>query len=194
MKGGEEDLWQTTHPFPPMRIKAMALFWASDCAVLPAERETEGMTLRLVDDEVKRILATIDPVARERHDADPLLEDLLLWGGSIIAHADGPPHKATLDELGRVAPAASTHARAEGAEERLASFRACLERRHRRLKPLEIHRVLKGLLRVAHAKGEMTEAEMKVFCDLGSLLGVEPHACEVVRARYLEELGKEQDG
>lgn len=194
MKGGEDDLWQATHPYPPMRMKAMSLFWASDCAALPAGRETRNIPLRAVDDEVRRILATIDPLARERDGSDPLLEDLLLWGGLVIAHADGQPQRAALDELGRVAPAVLTSAEAQTAEDRVERFSACLARRHKRLKPLEIHRVLTGLLRVAYATGEMSEAEMQAFCQLGGLLGVEAHACEVVRARYLDEQGKRTDG
>jgi hypothetical protein len=193
IKGGEEDLWQATHPFPPMRMKAMSLFWDSDCAALPAGRATAQVPLHTVDEEVKRILSTIDPLAREHHDADPLLEDLLLWGGLIMAHADGAPRRATLDELVRAAPAA-VHTDPGDPEARQARFRACLERRHRRLKPLEIHRLLTGFLRVAHAKGEITAAESDAFRALGALLGVEAHACDVVRARFLDDAGKARDG
>jgi hypothetical protein len=190
-RGGEDDVWQSSHPFPPLRMKSMVLFWQCDTAALPAGRPDRGLTLEQVDEEVNRLLTTMDPLAREKHDAaDPLLEDLLLWGGLYVAFAGGAGDAPSVAQLKHLVASGAVDRGLElthDHEQFASNFQSAIGRRRKKLKALEINRLLKSMLHVGCAKGGLTDKEIAAFNRLGAILGIEERACDLVRERFLDE-------
>ena len=77
--------WLATHPFPPLRMKALLSFCHADTAKRLIPEAVGGTPVSRVDQEIDRLLAMMDPLAREQTGkegrGDPLLRDFLLWGG-----------------------------------------------------------------------------------------------------------------
>lgn len=188
-RGGEDDLWESTHPLPPLRIKAMLTFWRSDAPLLPADRPAPTRTLAEADAEVERLLSIMDPQAREQSSGDPLLEDFCLWGGLCLVTSAGDIDEAGKSALeGMVARGAVDRGLLDGDPETyLQNFRDALGRRRRRLRSLEMTKILKSVLAVGHAKGALSAADIAAFNRLGEALGIAEHACDLIRERYLDE-------
>ena len=190
--GGDEDHWQMTHPFPPLRMKAMMMYWNSDTQLI--ERDVEPtMTVSSADKEIQSLLATMDPLSRERRDmVDPILADFLLWGGLFIACANGKILKSEIKQLKQIASERKvTAAIEEGGVSRKfckAKFTQSIERRHERLKAIEINRILQGMLQIAYADGEIDDLESEAFRELSSQLGINADAADLVRERFIEEM------
>jgi len=188
---GDEDMWKTTHPFPPMRMKAMVRFWQSDSETLPKNREYQDAPVSQVDDEVARMLAAIDPLARSKSGAsDPLLEDVVLWAGLAVAHASEHANGAVLERLRKLVPVALA-AHPSGDElskaDCMAHLKQALASRSKRLRSTEIHRVLSSVLALG------TDAELqdgnpfwRAFLEVGKEFGVNESGCVVVRDRHQE--------
>src|SRR6185436_14467357 len=80
---GARDFWQVSHPFPPLRMRAMLLFWE-------AWRDGAGETaLSEPNQAIERMLAMMDPAAAERTLHDPILSGFFFWGGLHVALAGG---------------------------------------------------------------------------------------------------------
>ncbi len=193
VEGGDEDHWQMTHPFPPLRMKAMMLFWNSDSPLLDRQDRQPALTVAQADKEIVLLLATMDPLSRERRDmADPILADYLLWGGLYIACANGKILKSEIQQLKRIAPEQKvTEAIESGGVSKKAckaQFTGAIERRHERLKALEINRILQGMLQIAYADGEIDQQECAAFQELAGMLGIDSTASDLVRERFLEEM------
>ncbi len=190
-RGGEDDLWESTHPLPPLRMKAMLTFWRSDAPLLPRERPAPTRALGEADAEVERLLSIMDPQAREQGSRDPLLEDFYLWGGLCLVTSGGDVDeagKATLEGM-VTRGVVDRGLRAGDREAFIQNFRDALGRRRKRLRSLEMTRILKSVLTVGHAKGALSAEDVLAFNQLGEALGIAEHACDLIRERYLEETG-----
>jgi uncharacterized tellurite resistance protein B-like protein len=189
---GTEDHWQVSHPFPPLRMQAMMLYWDALVARARPGQPVDTPPTPEVEAAVDRLLAMMDPLAREGSQAsDPLLIDFLLWGGLAISYADGHLHEAELARLKEILPPARVDtalALVNG------SFAACLDhfknvvkQRHGKLKSMEVHRVMEGLMQVMHADGSVDPKEVLAFRKIGETLGVGDRACELLLARFKVE-------
>ncbi|MGB0680301.1 MAG: M48 family metallopeptidase [Polyangiales bacterium] len=188
IEGGADDMWQNTHPFPPMRMKALVLFWQSSTDLLPAERERKDMPLSEVDAQISRLLATLDPQVRARHGAaDPLLEDVLLWAGLAVAHAGGAVRSDIIERLRQLVPMAVA-AHLTGAElseaDCLAHLKASLELRQKRLKAAEVYRILSAVLNLAPLAEKQEHPCGASFDQVASAFGIDTNGCAVVRERH----------
>lgn len=179
--GANDEHWQLTHPFPPLRMKAMQLFAAS----------RGGTTAGSSDVDVEKLLSMMDPRARENRDGvDPLLADFVLWGGIAVALASGDIGEHERRKLlGISTPENLERAltRNPSLDQALQNFQAALGRRHLQLKSLEIFRIAEALLHIAHADGEMEPAEKDCLARLLGIMGVGPDACELLMARYQKD-------
>lgn len=180
---GADDTWENTHPFPPLRMKAMALFWESDTTALPP-REGPARPLAQIDEEIARLLSTMDPQTRAKGGADPLLEDIVLWAGMALVERDGPCPPAVSAEFHRLVPTA-TGTEPASQQAYLEHFELSLKRRTKRLSAGDINRVLQALLSIAYAKGSLSETELECLREIGQRLGVPPRGIDVVHERFI---------
>jgi hypothetical protein len=183
---GDRDFHHFSHPFPPLRMRAMQFFWN-------ARREAETSREKAVtaaDEAIDRMLATMDPASASDRIGDPLLSGHLFWGGLYLVTGDpGPLHDLERSRLGSIAPAGISIDTA--AEEARTAPDRCRERfaaafrdRQRRHSALEIHRIIFGLLDVAAADGDVSVQERGRLHELADVLGIPTTACDLVMEHY----------
>ena len=123
------------------------------------------------------LLATMDPLARERADvADPLLAQFLLWGGLFIATVNGQLDERELANIRSVVgddmvKRALDNGGTDPSHCRDRFLAARMERRSP-LSALELHRIFTGLSTVAAADGVIDEPEIAALRDLAGACGV----------------------
>jgi hypothetical protein len=177
-RSGSADDWSATHPFPPLRMKALASFWKSDRAHELIPSAPGALPIQQVDREIESLLAMMDPLSRDAAGRrDPLLEQFLLWGGLYVASANG---EITQTEVANLRTLVSPEAFGEASATNFAASRADMRQRFttaktERRKPLsalEIHRMFSALAAVARADGAVDEQEVQAMCDLARDAGV----------------------
>jgi uncharacterized tellurite resistance protein B-like protein len=76
--------WFSTHPFSPLRVKALELFFASEFAV------AGGSSVELLETSVTALMGLMEPSYLEgRTDAAEIMRRLLFAGAIALANADG---------------------------------------------------------------------------------------------------------
>ncbi len=179
--------WLTTHPFPPLRMKALLHFWESDVAARLIPGAPGGQPLAEAERRVDALLAMMDPLARDRHDvADPMLREFFLWGGLYIAAANDHLDRAELTHLGSLVGEQALD-EAFGQESfgiALVRERFLAARRERRapLTALEMHRIFSGLAAVAAADGGVDTHESSALRELAADFGLHPQFLDTVLA------------
>lgn len=180
---GEREFQHCTHPFPPLRMRAICDFWKASAASDRAE------ALAAVDQSVERMLATMDPVDASKPLADPLLGESIFWGGLYVALASGDVDAAERERLASVLPpreeigAAITKAR-ESSSWCRDRFLEGVRTRRRKYSALEVHRVIFGLLDLASADGTVGPEEVSRLHELVSGIGVSAQGCDIVIGQY----------
>ncbi len=189
--GGMED-HQISHPFPPLRVKAMIAFWNSDFFDDPNRAGEQRVGQIETDQEITRLLAMLDPLSREsKESADPILEEFFLWGGLYIAVANGEFHElekerlATLVSSAKLRQAIATDI--PSAEDCLRRFQESVANRQSKIKAMEIHRILQGLLQIAISDSEIDAAETQALEQLAGELGIGSRACRIMISNILNE-------
>ncbi|MCL4741181.1 MAG: M48 family metallopeptidase [Phycisphaerales bacterium] len=179
--------WAATHPFVPLRARALLHYWESDQAGGLIESCGGTRALEDVDRSVSAMLAMMDPLAEERRGlSDPVLEPFVLWGGLAVALADGTVHRRELENLrsvvdeGALRGALADRPTVESCCERFAEARA---RRARPLSALDLTRVFAALSAVAGADGMVAAEETGVIERLASACGVSGAFVERALAR-----------
>lgn len=191
-RGGVED-WQLTHPFAPLRVKAMMLFHDACGKDLSTLRSgAEYCFSEEVDREVAKQLSLIDPLARDLTDsADPLLVDFFLWGGLYIAVADGEFHESEKARVASLVPEQRLRevldAQAVDRSNCLDRFRSAFRARHRKMRSVEVHRVLNGLMSIAVADGRFDALEVEAFRELAQELGIGERACDLLIEDFVQK-------
>lgn len=186
---GDRDFHHLSHPFPPLRMRAMQLFWNAQ----HAHESTREVAIKAADEAIDRMLATMDPASAGERIGDPLLSGHLFWGGLyLVTGVPGPLHEAERSRLGSIAPAGISIAdaieEARTAPDRCRElFAAAFRDRQRRHSALELHRIIFGLLDVAAADGEVSEQERGRLHGLADVLGIPAAACDLVMEHYKRE-------
>jgi tellurite resistance protein len=177
---GDRDYGDLSHPFPPLRMKAMHSYWRYMTGEQPLER---------ADEEVERQLASMDPASGGGGAlGDTLLASFFFWGGLYVALADGTLAPSELERLSTVAPAtvdlqALLSSDAVSGTACLDRFRDEVVQRRRKLSAVELHSIVEGLIVVASADGRIDPTEVTRLHHLGQVLGLSSHACDLMIAK-----------
>ena len=168
---GRRDQWQLSHPFPPLRMRALILF----------DRMGPGSA---ADAEVRRLLALMEPSSGQPQDVDdPFLARFLFWGGLYVATADGGMSAAEHARLGALAPAGVDVVmalRAGSTELPLDRFREARRTRRQKLNAGELHRMAMGLIDIARKDGGVSHDRVLRLRQLGEELGIAPSALDLM--------------
>ncbi len=176
LEDGRRDQWQLSHPFPPLRMKALLSFWQHGPGPL-------------ADGEVQRLLALMEPSsAQKKDDDDPFIARFLFWGSIHVALATGALTPDQIERLEKLAPAGIDVAQAIrdiSASPGLALQRFQEARRARRTKlnAGELHRIMMGLVEVSKRDGEVQAGELACLHQLAGELGLAPAAVDVMLAK-----------
>lgn len=189
---GDGDYWEMTHPFPPLRMKAMSLYWDSNGKEFGGELPSPGVR-HPSDLGVARLLAMMDPLARDLSgSADPVLEKFLLWGGLCLGLADGELRVSEETQLEKlVSKEVVANVFAAGvptAEYCLEQFSNLITDRTTKLSALEIHRIMAGLLEVAASDGCISDIEEHCFKAIGRILGIPDEGGELLLVKCRERM------
>ncbi|MFM8495056.1 MAG: TerB family tellurite resistance protein, partial [Planctomycetia bacterium] len=185
---GDRGFDHISHPFPPLRMRAMLLFSEARAA-------GDGAALDAANTAIDGMLAMMEPGGGGGTLDDPLLRGLFFWGGLVVALADGYVSPREWRRLETVAPpgtdltatVASAAADDAGCWEQ---FSTAFLGRRRKFSGLELHRVLYGLYDVAKADGKVSDGEMERMRKLAAILGVVPEACDHIAAQFERDLRK----
>lgn len=169
--------WQATHPFPALRMKALLEFHATDRAASMILGAPGVCSIADADRAVESMLATMDPIARERSDvADPILASFVTWGGLYVAACSGDLGAAEIARVervaGRDAVAAALRGERPSALHCRDRFVAARSERRTPLSALELHRIFSALATVATTDGAADAAERGALVELAGLFGV----------------------
>jgi hypothetical protein len=177
---GRRDQWQLSHPFPPLRMKALMAF----------ARLGPGSA---ADAEAQRLLAVMDAPSTQKKDADdPLLARFVFWGGAYLALADGQlTHEARL-RLNQVAPegvglAEFSNGSASVSELALQRFQEARRTRRTKLSAGELHHITMGLIDMVRLTGPVSNNQVVRLRHLGEELGLTAQAMDLMLSKRLKE-------
>lgn len=182
---GDRDFHHISHPFPPLRMRAMLLFQE-------AIDSGDPQRLGAADKAIAAMLGMMEPSDSGEPIADLRLRAFFFWGGLYLALEDGTVALSENRRLAEIAPdgtdvaaaVAAAHAQPETCLERFAeAFRG----RRRRFSALEIHRIVYGLLDIARTDGRVSAGEIARLERLAEVMGVPPQGCALVAAQFAKE-------
>ncbi len=170
VEAGIRDQWQLSHPFPPLRMKALQALWDAP------DRAT-------ADHATRRLLAFMDARTSEasRQQHDPLLTRFIYWGGMYIARSQGGP---TAKQMALLRSFSATLGAPEGgaglsADDCLQRFRASKSGRRNRLVARELHQIATHLISFAAAAGPISSPVAGSLHRLGGELGLNSRAIDL---------------
>jgi uncharacterized tellurite resistance protein B-like protein len=188
-----EDDWFSTHPYGPLRIKAIDLFARSETYFSLLGRVGGDLTEAELEREVAGIMALMNPSFLD--DASPCHEEIrefLLLGGLAIALADGSLDRSEERELERLVAADlrieddALLAIAEGgANDRLAELGHHLDMR---LSLQRRKKILEDLTAIALADEQLADAEIAALTHCSRMLGIDPLFIEETLGRVSASL------
>lgn len=191
MESTEQD-WFSTHPYSPLRVKALDLFARSETFhALRGRGGTEAafhrmlgksgrpMTEQELEREVTRIMALMDPTfLRDQGDGGAELAEFLALAGLILAYADGEYDRDERRALKKIVGKRGVLRDATGLlelsveaqEERLRTLarELCL-----RLSPVRRRKLVEDLVAVALADRRLAREELDVLLGAADLIGVD---------------------
>ncbi|MCE7871950.1 M48 family peptidase [bacterium CPR1] len=177
MEHGGREFWQLEHPFPPLRMKAMEVYWR--------ERGSAAG-----EAEIARLLGIMEDTAGPRAVgsaglADPVLARFQFWGGLYVVLADGPPNGSELEHLTQNLPVGMAlnqvlNECGNNAPYSLERFAEARRNRKTKLSSAELHRIVHGLKAAALSDGPLNELERRHLHELGAALGLRPEAVDLV--------------
>jgi len=184
---GDRDFHHISHPFPPLRMRAMLLFQE---AVDSGDQER----LQAADTAIAAMLGMMEPCDSGAAIDDLRLRAFFFWGGLWLALEDGAVAPLENLRLAEIAPdgtdlAAAVAAATVRPEICLERFTAAFRGRRRRYSAVEIHRIVYGLLDIARTDGRVSPGEIERLGRLAEVMGIHPRGCELVAAQFMKERG-----
>ena len=159
--------WFSTHPFSPLRLKAVQLFATSD-VLSPG-----GISRQALEAQTQELMTLMDPsYLTDTSDAAKAMRRLLFAGGVVVAAASGGISAEELAALERFLGAGAVPERMN-----IDAIREDLPRRTEMVKaevpPLRRAQVVRDLCVVALADGHVDEAEERILCEIAEAVGVD---------------------
>ncbi len=206
MESSEQD-WFSTHPYSPLRIKALDAFSRSETFhALLGRRATDAAFHRLLgksgkpiseaelEREVHGIMSLMDPsFLDDASPVAPLVQEYLALAGMDVALADGTIARGEKKALGRlVGKRGVTQAKERllsmSAEEHAARLGELARELSLKLGDNRKKKIVEDLVVIALADNELQRAEVDVLIDAARRLGVPPQFVEVTLSRALAGL------
>jgi len=168
--------WFTTHPFSPLRIRALQL--ASQAPPFGSELGADT-----ADAEISDLLAVMEPRYTIEHtEQAEAMRRLLFAAGIAIAAATGEVDVAERAALERMLGPGAIPERPD-----IASVREVLDLRMARVRevvpPLRRHQVMRDLCVIARADGRTSALERAILTSVATGIGLSPHDVELALAQ-----------
>ncbi len=166
--------WFSTHPFSPLRLKAAALFAASELM------KTGGTPRAVLEDQVQDLMTVMRPsYLQEKTGPAELMRRLLFAAGVAIANSSGSINEDEIAALEKLLGPGSIPFEVKP-DVILADLPERIEAVRKDVPPLRRVQVLRDLCVIARADGRTEEAEMKVIRDIAEAIGVDEEMVECI--------------
>ena len=178
-RGAPAEDWFSTHPFSPLRVKALQLYDHSNLA------RPDGYDIDELETRIQGLMALMEPSYLDgRTVTTESMRRLLFAGGLLVAYADGDVDSRERETFEKFF--------GDGAlseDLNVAAIRDDLDRRIQRVKELattaQCIQVLRDICVIARAEGKTTEAERTILEHIARGLAVAPgHVCQALDCDY----------
>jgi len=178
-RGAPAEDWFSTHPFSPLRVKALQLYDHSNLA------RPDGYDIDELETRIQGLMALMEPSYLDgRTVTAESMRRLLFAGGLLVAYADGDVDSRERETFEKFF--------GDGAlseDLNVAAIRDDLDRRIQRVKELattaQCIQVLRDICVIARAEGKTTEAERTILEHIARGLAVAPgHVCQALDCDY----------
>ena len=159
--------WFATHPFSPLRLKAVELFAGSEFV------QRDGKPRAQLEDEVQELMTIMEPsYLRTRSDMAEAMRRLLFAGGVAVATATGEVSEESIKALERLLGPGSIPAELKP-DVIKADLPQRLESVRKNVPPLRRIQVLRDLCVIARASGHVSRGEVQVISDIAAKIEVD---------------------
>ncbi len=166
-KRASESEWFTTHPFSPLRVKALKAFSASELAV------EGGCSVDELEAQIQTLMSLMEPsYLDEKSETAETMRRLLLAGSVVVAAADGDIAESEIEVFESFFGEHSFTDKLDVEELKKVLPRRIEETREAVASPKRVQ-VLRDLCLVARADGHNKPAEIDVLEEIAKGLGVE---------------------
>jgi uncharacterized tellurite resistance protein B-like protein len=172
--------WYSSHPFSPLRIKALELFRKSETYFQLLNRTGGDLTEEEMEDKIQGILSLMEPTyLNEESEAGNLIQRFMFLSGYAITMADGVVHDSELQALSTlVSPELFTECMQrigdKDSEEIEAEIQNIAEKLNAFVSPVQKLNLLRDLSVISYADGEIDAAEVAVLYGLSNLICIRP--------------------
>ncbi len=192
--------WYSTHPFSPMRLKALDMFHRSETYLKLVGREGHAeLSEEQLEFEIKKVMSLMEPsYLSESGELASLMRDFVFSGGYMIAAANGVVEDTELAALGSLLDPKIVAERLEsmkgvGFPEMQQTIMGLAEKLNVMLPVVSKLNVIKDLTIVAGADGSIDDAELNVLYGISSSLNIRPEFVDHVLSDAGEDAGDEDD-
>jgi uncharacterized tellurite resistance protein B-like protein len=181
--------WLATHPYAPLRIRALHLFWQSSTYAKLHGRRGGEISETEMEKEIETMMALMNPSCLdERAPRREEVRELLMLGGFAVAMADKRLDDLEMKQLAKlVGDSGLTPSIDDELKKSRKARNARLEELCRRVREhtslLRRRKIVEDLCAIALADHEIADAETTTLFTLATMLGVDPMDVTAALAR-----------
>ncbi|AWH74659.1 peptidase M48 [Dokdonia sp. Dokd-P16] len=170
--------WYSTHPFSPLRIKALELFNKSETYAAFNNTIKGEITEEAMELEIKRIMSLMEPENLEdESEHSEKIQRLMFLGGYLISNADGVVDDSEIQALSSiVAPKVFANCmmtiKGLTEDEMISEVQELTRDLHIVLSVMQKLNLLRDLSIISYADGEIDDSEIIVLYNLARLLHI----------------------
>ncbi|MEQ9497146.1 MAG: M48 family metallopeptidase [Deltaproteobacteria bacterium] len=162
----------STHPYNPLRLRALSAFRRSQAYYDATGQAREGMTTDELEAIVDRDMAMMEPTyLQEKSASSDLMRDLLLAAGLFVAKANDEVVPQEIDALRAMLGADSVHQRID-VDQTIAGLDKAVERVKDAVPVVERMRLVQHLTIIAAADGNVDDRELAAMFHVAAQLEV----------------------
>ncbi|QVY65183.1 M48 family metallopeptidase [Polaribacter sp. Q13] len=168
--------WYSTHPFSPLRIKALELFNKSETYAAFNTSVSGEITEEAMEVEIKRIMSLMEPENLEdESEHSEKIQRLMFLGGYLISNADGVVDDSEIQALSSiVAPKVFANCmmtiKGLTEDEMISEVQQLTKDLDVVLSVMQKLNILRDLSIISYADGEIDDSEVNVLYNLARLL------------------------
>lgn len=179
--------WYSTHPFSPLRIKALEIFHRSETYHRLTNRAPDfSISEEEMEQEIAQFMSLMEPSHLDKNaEVGGEIHRFLFLSGYLIAMADGDVEDSEVQTLGRIVDreifADCLRAIQDASEDDMREEVADLaEKLNTYLSPMQKLNVIRDICLIASADGDVHQNEMETLYILCHLLRIHPEFADQV--------------
>jgi len=179
--------WYSSHPFSPLRIKALEIFQRSETyGSLAGISENIALTEEQMEKEISQFMSLMDPsYLTEDNETGALIQRYLILAGYLIVIADGKVEDEEINSLSNLVTEevfneGVTFANDVEVEVLQQEIIELSQKLHPHLSPMQKLNILRDLSVIASCDGDIDESEVSVLHNLCHFFDIYPEFIDQV--------------